>query len=386
MATFEVVEGGFYTTVQDLGRYGFQRYGVPVSGAMDVYSLRLANILLGNDESSAALEITLIGPKLEFLEDTVVALAGANLSPRLNGRPAPMWRAFRVPRGSLLTFDGPMVGQRAYLALPGGIDVPVQMGSRSTYVRALLGGHEGRTLQPGDRIAAMNRDSNNIRPNPAVIPDQLLLQRGDEHPLRVVMGPQSDAFTPEGVAAFFSAAYTVSQQSDRVGYRLEGPPITHARGADIVSDGIPLGAVQITGDGQPVILMADRGTTGGYTKIATVITVDIPILAQTLPGNAVTFHAVTVEEAHRLLREKEEAIAQFRAHVELASQAQESAIRVLVDDEPYQVQDEAGETAAQLDPLEGEVRTSKKTIVATINEKSYTFEVEVQDDGPTIPT
>ena len=154
MSTFEVVEGGFYTTVQDLGRYGFQRYGVPVSGAMDVYALRLANILLGNDEDSAALEMTLVGPKLEFLEDTTIALAGANLAPRLNGRPAPMWRAFRVRRGSLLTFDGPMVGKQTYLALPGGIDVPPPDGQPLHLRPRRLGGHEGRTLQPGDRISA----------------------------------------------------------------------------------------------------------------------------------------------------------------------------------------------------------------------------------------
>ncbi len=380
MATFEVVEGGFYTTVQDLGRYGFQRYGVPVSGAMDVYALRLANILLGNDEDCAALEMTLIGPKLEFLEDTTIAISGANLAPRLNGHPAPMWRAFRVRRGSLLTFDGPIVGKQTYLALPGGIDVPVQMGSHSTYVRAGLGGFEGRTLQTGDRVSALRQDDNQ-QPNPATIPDELVPQRLDERPLRVVMGPQSDAFTPEGIAAFFSGTYTVSQQSDRVGHRMEGPPITHSRGADIVSDGIPFGAVQITGDGQPVILMADRGTTGGYTKIATVIAVDIPKLAQTLPGNTVTFHAVSVEEAHRLLNEQEEAIARFKDHVAHSAEILDAGLRVLVDGKPYEVHDEHGKTAAQTDPFPGEVRTTRRTITATINDNSYTFEVELQNDN-----
>ena len=385
MATFEVVEGGFYTTVQDLGRYGFQRYGVPVSGAMDVYALRLANILLGNDEESAALEMTLIGPKLKFLEDTTVALAGANLAPRLNGRPAPMWHAFRVQRGSLLTFDGPLVGKRAYLAVPGGIDAPVLMGSRSTYVRGGLGGHEGRTLKSGDRISAIRRGDKH-RPNPATIPDYLVPHRLNEHRLRVVMGPQADAFTAEGIATFFSSSFTVSQQSDRVGYRLQGPSIAHSRGADIVSDGIPFGAVQITGDGQPIILMADRGTTGGYTKIATVISVDLAEVAQTLPGNTVTFHAVSVEEAHRLLREQEEAMERFKGYVERSSQIHGAGLRVLVDNEPYEVQDQDGETAAQLEPLQGDVQTSRRTITATINDNSYTFDVELQDDGGALLT
>ena len=192
------------------------------------------------------------------------------------------------------------------------------------------------------------------------------------------MGPQSDAFAPEGIAAFFSGTYNVSQQSDRVGYRLEGPPIAHARGADIVSDGIPAGAVQITGDGQPVILMADRGTTGGYTKIAAVIAVDIPKLAQTLPGNAVAFHAVTVEEAHRLLKEQEATIAQFKEHVQRAAQIHAPTLRVLVDDQPYEVHDESGEPAAQTDPLQGEVQTSRRTLVATINNTPYTFQIHTE--------
>ena len=385
MSTLQVVEGGFYTTVQDLGRYGVQRYGVPVSGAMDVYALRLANILLGNDEGSAALELTLIGPKLEFLEDTTVALSGTNLSPRLNGRPAPMWRAFRIPKGSLLTFDGPLVGKYAYLALPGGIDVPELMGSRSTYVRAGLGGHEGRTLQPGDKISAA-RPGENLRPNPATIPDHLVPHRPNNQSLRVIMGPQADAFTPEGIATFFSSEFTVNQQSDRVGYRLEGNHIAHSKGADIVSDGVPFGAVQITGDGQPVILMADRGTTGGYTKIATIIGVDLPVIAQTLPGNTVTFHAVSVEEAHRLLKEQEEAIAQFKDYVQRSSEILGPGLRVLVDRQPFEVEDESGDSAAQLDLLQGEVQTFRKTIVATINDHSYTFEVEVQNDGGSIPS
>ncbi len=378
METIEVVEGGLFTSVQDLGRYGYQRYGVPVSGAMDPYSLRLANILLGNPEGAAALEITLVGPKLKFLANTTIALGGADLAPRLNGSPVPPWQAFRVAKGSLLTFDGPRSGVKSYLAVPGGIDVPVVMGSRSTYSQGSLGGHEGRSLKPGDRISVLRKDAGSY-PNSATIPRSLVPGREHDFRIRVVMGPQADAFTPEGIAVFFSSTYTVSQKSNRIGYRLQGPAVDHLKSADIISDGVTFGAVQITGDGLPVVLMADRGTTGGYTKIGAVISVDIGELAQTLPGDHITFQAVSVEEAHRLLSEREEALEKFKGHVTQTVATKNSGLRILVNGQAFEVQDEDHANIAQKEPLAGDVHTYRRIITATVNDRSYTFEVEVQD-------
>ncbi len=359
MEIIEVVEGGFFTTVQDLGRYGYQRYGVPVSGAMDSYGLRMANILLGNEEGAAALEMTLVGPKLKFLEDTVIALAGANLRPRLNGDPVSTWSGLRVRKGSLLSFDGPQTGVKCYLAAPGGIGTPVVMGSRSTYARGKLGGYEGRALKPGDILSSAADVAG--RPIKATkLPQRLLPDKEHQHLLRVVMGPQADAFTAEGVSVFLSSDYTVSRQSDRMGYRLEGPVISHKAGADIISDGAPLGAVQVTGDGLPVVLMADRGATGGYAKIATVISVDVGKLAQSLPGDKVSFRAVTVEEAHQRLREQEADIQEFKEEVARSK----------------------GEAEATGGLQPSATASPRRSVTATINGRSHTFEVEIVGEEP----
>lgn len=305
MKTIEVVEPGLLTTVQDLGRYGYQRYGVPVSGAMDQFALRGANLLVGNDEGEAGLEITLIGPRLRFLTNTVIAVTGADLAPTLDGQPLPMWQAHEVSRGSTLLFTSIRDGVRSYLSVAGGIDVPVVLGSRSTFTRATIGGLDGRALAQGDTLSALEGVTTNTGGKRAMAVSRVPVY-GHSHKVRVVLGPQDDAFTPHGIETFLSASYTVTSQSDRVGYRLEGPRIEHVAGADIVSDGIPFGAVQVVGDGMPIILMADRGSTGGYTKIAAVISADLTSLAQAVPGDTITFQSITVEEAHRVLREQEQ--------------------------------------------------------------------------------
>ena len=311
MDVIEVIEGGLFTTVQDLGRYGYQRYGVPVSGAMDLFALRVANVLVGNQEEDAGLEVTLLGPDLVFLTDTIIAITGADLAPRLDEQPLAMWRAVAVPWGSALTFAGIRDGARAYLAVAGGIDVPHVLGSRSTYTRSLLGGVEGRALRPGDRLQnSSNRPVNGAEGRK--LPQEQVPTYGHSHTLRVVLGPQEDAFTQEGVDTFLSSAYTVTPQSDRTGYRLQGARIQHKAGADIVSDGTPFGAVQVAGDDMPIVLMADRGTTGGYTKIATVISVDLARMAQAAPGDTVLFRSVSLEEAHQAQRQQETMLQQFR--------------------------------------------------------------------------
>jgi biotin-dependent carboxylase-like uncharacterized protein len=306
--TIEVIDGGMLTTIQDLGRYGYQRYGVPTSGAMDLFSLRAANRLVGNPDGAACLEMTLVGPRLRFLAPATIAVTGADLGAHLDGRPVPLWESVLVEPGTELWFAGPESGIRAYLAVAGSVDVPLVLGSRSTYTRSTLGGLDGRTLQAGDTLDVVGE-------GPVLLGGTLRLPadcrpaRGHAHVLRVVLGPQDDRFTAVGIETFLSSTYTVTPQSDRMGYRLSGPRIEHLRGPDIISDGTPFGAVQVAGDGVPIVLMADRGTAGGYTKIATVIGPDIPTLAQAAPGETVTFEAVTLDAACRAVREQEDRLA-----------------------------------------------------------------------------
>jgi biotin-dependent carboxylase-like uncharacterized protein len=301
MTSIEVLEAGLLTTVQDLGRFGWQQYGVPVSGAMDDWALRAANRLAGNDENAAALEITLAGPILRFDGPGVIAVTGADLGARLNGRPMPPWQSAGVSAGAELTFSDARDGIRAYLGVAGGIDVPLVLGSRSTLASARLGGFMGRALAPGDRVGVGQRADPPL-PTGRRLPRELVPAYGHVHTLRVVMGPQDDRFTGEGIQCFLSETYTLASQSDRVGCRLTGPRIGHRRGADIVSDGTAFGSVQVSGDGMPIVLMADRGTTGGYTKIATVASADLSRLAQAAPGDRVRFARVGVDQAQALLR------------------------------------------------------------------------------------
>jgi antagonist of KipI len=294
-----VVDPGLLTTVQDLGRYGHQRVGVPASGPMDRLALVVANRLVGNDDGAATLECTIKGPRLEVREPAVVAVAGAPMGFTVNGQEAPAWTALHVRPGDVLGFQMASAGCRAYLAVAGGVDVPLVLGSRATYLRGRLGGLGGRALQKGDAlpVGAPRAESDADRAG-RTVPAALRPAYPAERECRVILGPQDDRFTPEGIRAFLAGPYDVTPQADRMGYRLKGPVITHARGHDIVSDGIPLGGIQVPGEGQPIVLLADRQTTGGYTKIATVIGVDIGAIGQTRPGQRVRFRRVTLEEAH----------------------------------------------------------------------------------------
>jgi len=310
---FEVVQPGLLTTVQDKGRYGYQQYGVPVSGAMDSYALMVANLLVGNSEGDACLEITVLGPRLRILGDTLIAITGADLSPALNNNPLPMWEAVKVCYGDTISFGYPKRGCRSYLAIAGGIDVPKVMGSRSTYIKSRLGGLEGRSLRPGDRLRS---GATRVEFSASKLPSQYIFEYKAENELRVILGPQDDYFTERGIQTFLHSEYRISVQADRMGYRLEGPPIEHKAGADIVSDGVPPGAVQVPGDGLPIILLADRQTTGGYVKIATVSTIDLTKLAQAKPGDRVRFLRVTEEESYQLLIEYDRIIDALKQHIQ----------------------------------------------------------------------
>jgi antagonist of KipI len=359
MDIIDVLDGGLLTTVQDRGRYGYQRYGVPVSGAMDQFALAVANSLAGNDERAAGLEITLVGPRLRFLHSTVIALAGADLSPRLDDTPVPAWEPFVAPAGSVLSFGEPRDGARAYLAVHGGIDVPEVLGSRSTHVRSKLGGFGGRPLSAGDRLATPGTEPPRAIDGRRMAPG-LAPRYGHSHRLRVVPGPQHTAFTPKGLETLLSAAYTVTSQSDRIGCRLQGPPIEHATSPDIVSDAVPAGAIQVAGDGMPIVLLADRGTTGGYTKIATVISVDLSLLAQATAGDTITFAAVTVDEAHALVRAQAAELARLSAGpvVRFARQR----FRATVDAVACEVEADLSEVADQ-SPTAGHAAGHVRTLV-----------------------
>ncbi len=371
--TLEIKEPGLLTTVQDLGRYGYQRFGVPVSGAMDTFSLKTGNLLVGNDEGAAGLEMTVLGPRVRFLAETWIAITGANLSPALDGEPIPRWTAVKVPADCDLSFQGASDGMRSYLAVAGGIDVPVIMGSRSTYVKAALGGLEGRALKAGDVLRVLEPG---VEPVERGLPEHLSAPvYGHNHEIRVVLGPQDRAFTADGTATFLGSEYTVSIQSDRMGYRLEGPTIESADGPDIVSDGIPFGAVQIPGDGRPIILLADRGTTGGYAKIATVVSSDLGRLSQAMPGDTITFKNVTVEESHRLLREQVEVLSSIHGkQPDLNDAGDESA--ALMDDGAVEVRTEEGDSIAFPKVTDGPGSGRGRQVRARVDGQDYEFEVD----------
>jgi biotin-dependent carboxylase-like uncharacterized protein len=305
MEAFDVVQSGPLTTIQDLGRYGYQQYGVPPSGALDNYASRLGNLLVDNDEAEACLEITLFGLQLRVLSDTVVAVTGADLAASVNSSPIPLWETVAVHCGDIISFPRLKSGARAYLAVTGGIKIPKVMGSAATCTKAKIGGLEGGALRTGDRLQTVKSTTAVVGRR---VPPEYIPEYRHQIKLRVILGPQDDRFTQHGIDTFLSAEYTVSTKADRMGYRLDGAPIQHNDRADIISDGIPLGAVQVPGDGLPMILLADGPTTGGYAKIATVISIDITKLAQAKPGDKVRFTQVTEHEAHMALKEYEQKI------------------------------------------------------------------------------
>ena len=314
MPSIEVVRPGMFTTVQDLGRRGYQMQGVPVAGAMDGPALRLGNILVGNDENAAGLEITMIGPSLKILSgEACFAVTGAEVGIQKNGAPLPCWKTHRLVAGDALSFTPPVSGgSRAYLCVSGGFDVPLSMGSRSTYTRGKFGGYEGRALKAGDLLHSgapgiLWTDCEGLE-----CPVSLRPSRDPDAPLRVIPGPQDDAFTEEGVRTFYASEYVISNSADRMGYRMEGPVIAHNEAADIISDAICMGSVQVPGHGQPIVMLADRQTTGGYTKIAVVCSVDIGNLAQRLPGQKVRFEKITVKEAVSLLKREDSLFEEMR--------------------------------------------------------------------------
>jgi len=300
--TFEVLRAGLLTTVQDRGRIGCQKFGVTVSGAMDEVALRLGNVLVGNPQSAAGLEISFLGPRLRFRADAVLALTGAETDADLDGQPVPSYEAFRARAGQVLDIRHCTKGMRAYLTVGGGIDVPVRLGSRSTSLAGAFGGFEGRPLRDGDVLFVGPAAGAPVRFAGRAAPRRWRSEFGSSQTVQIVFGPQDDAFTEAGRRTLVESTYEVSQASDRMGCRLEGPAIQHVGPPDIISDWVPLGGIQVPGNGKPIVLLADRQTTGGYTKIATVIGPDIPHVAQLRPGEILRFKAISVGEAQAAAR------------------------------------------------------------------------------------
>jgi biotin-dependent carboxylase-like uncharacterized protein len=300
MKVFQVLKPGLFTTVQDLGRYDCLRYGVPISGAMDTFSLIAANLLVKNDQNDACLETTLIGPELEALTRTQITITGGVASPKINDQSVPMWETLAVQKGDVISFGRMESGCRAYLSVRGGIDVPLVLGSRSTYVRGGFGGIDGRQLKTGDTIAAFNAPSLETRFS---MPEDLVPQFTDHFIACVVLGPQEDMFTERGIHTFLSNPYKITPEADRMGYRLEGQTVEHKGKADIISDALLPGAVQVPKSGKPIVIMRDAQTTGGYPKIAVVISSDVSLLGQAKPNDMIAFSKVTIKEAQEKVRE-----------------------------------------------------------------------------------
>jgi biotin-dependent carboxylase-like uncharacterized protein len=302
-----VLDPGPQTTIQDLGRPGHLREGIPPAGPVDVRAFVMANRLVGNPDNAAGFECTLMGPRFTVDQVCAIAVTGGEATVTVNDASAPQWATLVLKPGDTVRVGAARTGVRLYVALSGGVDVPAVLGSRATYLRGRLGGLEGRALRRGDalRLAPHTGPRRPRRLGPAEIP---ALEAEPE--IRVVLGPQADRFTKDGLQAFLSSAYVMLPQSDRMGARLSGARVSHEQGHDIISDGIALGSVQVPGDGQPIVMLVDRQSTGGYTKVATVGSFDIGRIGQVKPGQRLRFRAVAVAEAHRLRSEFERSLAQ----------------------------------------------------------------------------
>lgn len=301
-STIHVLRPGLFTTMQDLGRNGYQRFGVSVSGAMDPWALTVGNRLLGNPDRAAGLEITIQGPELLFTEELAIVITGADLSPTSNGLAVPMWTVIAMPAGSRLQFGMRRQGTRAYLAVAGGIDGPLMLGSRSTHVRSGLGGLAGRALKKWDQLTIGPARATAKHHVGRMLPESNRPQYQRAAAIRVVPGPQVDRFIDDALERLTRTPYRLSNESDRMGYRLQGLALAHRTSADIVSDAVSVGTIQVPADQQPILLMADCQTTGGYAKLATMIAADRSGAAQVSPGDTLSFIATTYESASTLLR------------------------------------------------------------------------------------
>jgi biotin-dependent carboxylase-like uncharacterized protein len=306
MGVIQVQEPGLFTTVQDLGREGFGPFGVSASGAADALSLRIGNRMVGNAEGAAGLEMTLLGGTFLFPEGAVGALAGSDFGASLDAKPVEMWTAFEALPGQTLRLGPTRSGARCYLCVRGGIEVKLFLGSASTHILSGLGGHEGRALRKGDvlNIGAASGSARGRSLNAKAVK-----KLSPRRVLRVTPGPQSDWFPEPAQQIFYAGTYRVAEESNRMGLRLEGAAIPALASGEMISEGVALGAVQVPEGGMPIILFVEQQTTGGYPKIANVISADFHSLGQLRPRDEIRFERVEWETAGDLLREQEELIA-----------------------------------------------------------------------------
>jgi biotin-dependent carboxylase-like uncharacterized protein len=322
MAIIRVRQPGLLSTVQDTGRFGEYALGMPPSGAMDVFSYEVGNYLVGNQEGVAGVEMTYFGPELEFTEAALIALTGAQMPPKINGEEAPMWEALEVGEGDVLSFEYLKRGARCYLAVAGGIDVPLFMHSRSTYTLIGLGGHEGRALQEGDELEVGEAPRKAEGQVGKRVDEEHIPTYSDETELRVIIGLASYRITEESMEEFLSTTWTVTPDADRVGYRYEGgelkfvereqPAGAGSDPANVVDFGYPIGSIQVPGGVEPIVLMNDAVTGGGYATIGTVISADRGRLAQTKTNDKTRFRSVDLEEALEARKHRRQQMEEIR--------------------------------------------------------------------------
>jgi biotin-dependent carboxylase-like uncharacterized protein len=302
-----IVKPGLLSTVQDLGRYGHQAYGVPVGGPMDTFSHRLANQLVGNEPDAATIEVTLLGPEMIVEAETTVAVAGAQFEVTCDDRPMALNASVAIKRGQRIKFGRIIQGARAYLAVAGGVQTRPVLGSRATHLISHMGGFQGRALAAGDRVPIVSDAT--ARPQRKSI--GLTLPSKGRALLRVMAGPQADWFAADALKTIAGVSFRISPQSNRMGYRLQGPPLVRQREGELISEPLGIGAMQVPSAGEPILLMADRQTAGGYPKIGYVISADLPHAGQLAPGDFVEFHLCSHAEAVAALISRERQLLRF---------------------------------------------------------------------------
>lgn len=318
-----VLKPGLLTTVQDLGRPGYQQYGIVVGGALDAFAARVANLILGNEENAAVLEMAQTGAELRFEQDSLVAWGGADFEARLGSQPLPADRAVHVAAGETITLGLARSGLRAWLAVAGGIAVPLVLGSRTTYRRAGIGGHRGRPLVAGDRLPVgepperaqlllASLRAGGRRATAWTVRPGTLGRPAPAETVRAIRGPEWSWFTTAAQQQFFSADWQATKEADRMGVRLHGPELALAKPREMISSSVNTGVVQVPGDGQPIVLLPSRQSVGGYPRLAAVATADIGRLTQLRPGDKIRFQEITLAAAHELLLAREHDLNRIR--------------------------------------------------------------------------